>query len=52
MPNSNFIIGDLITLRPGCHPVLFLNHFRIAFPKNNSGGLLLQEVAEKLINRL
>ena len=52
MPNSNFIIGDLITLRPGCTPVLFLNHFRIAFPKNNSGGLLLQVVAEKLINRL
>ena len=52
MSNSNFIIGDLITLRPGCPPVLFLNHFRIPFPKNNSGGLLLQVVAEKLINRL
>ena len=35
---SNFIE---ITLRHGCSPVNFLHIFRIYFPKNISGGLLL-----------
>ena len=30
-----------IALWHGCSPVTFLNIFRTSFPKNNSGGLLL-----------
>ena len=38
---SNFIE---ITLRHGCSPVNVLHIFRILFPKNSSGGLLVQTV--------
>ena len=39
MPKCDFTLE--ITLRHGCSPVNLLHIFRISFPKNTSGGLLL-----------
>ena len=41
---SNFIE---ITSRHGCSPVNLVHIFRMPFPKNTSGGLLLNIIKEK-----
>ena len=45
MPKSDLNkVAKQITRQHECHPVNLLHIFRATFPKNNSGGLLLQEV--------
>ena len=38
-----------ITLRHGCFPVNLLHNFRVSFPKNTPGGLLLKFILPNVI---